>query len=116
MSTELKLKKDQKILKEIKRTIMEVAKEIGIEIDKIILFGSRARGEYRDDSDWDILVVTKKKIEKERLNRFYILIKKRLSAYLWALDLIIVSKKEHNVNSKIEIYVNHIAEKQGVIL
>jgi len=35
-------------------------KKYGIEIDKIILFGSRARGDYREDSDWDILIVTKK--------------------------------------------------------
>ena len=116
MKLKLKNEKDKKILKEIKRVIMNVAKEMNIEIDKVILFGSRARGDYREDSDWDILVVTKKKIEKERLNRFYIRIKKRLSAFLWDLDLIIVSKKEHNVNSKIEIYVNYTAEKQGVIL
>ena len=51
----LKLKeKDKEILNEIKRVIMDVAKEMGVEIDKIILFGSRARGDYREDSDWDI--------------------------------------------------------------
>ncbi len=56
--------KDKEILKEIKRVIMNIAKEMGIEIDKIILFGSRARGDYREDSDWDVLVVTKKKLGK----------------------------------------------------
>jgi predicted nucleotidyltransferase len=45
-------------------TISELALKIknvilGIEPNAIvILFGSRARGDYRSDSDWDILVVT----------------------------------------------------------
>jgi len=35
---------------------------------EIILFGSRARGDHRDDSDWDFLIILKKekvsKVEK----------------------------------------------------
>lgn len=26
----------------------------------LIFFGSRARGDYRDDSDWDVLILTSK--------------------------------------------------------
>ncbi len=51
-------------LKLIKEIILNVAKKYNIEVDKIILFGSRARGDYREDSDWDLLIVT-----KNRLNR-----------------------------------------------
>ncbi len=64
MKLKLKSEKDKEILKEIKRVIIDVAKEMNIEIDKVILFGSRARGDYREDSDWDILVVTKRKLDK----------------------------------------------------
>ena len=35
---------------------------------KIILYGSRARGDYREDSDWDILVIIDK--EKTDLSDF----------------------------------------------
>jgi len=31
-----------------------------IEVIKIILFGSRARGDFKGDSDWDLLVVVNK--------------------------------------------------------
>ncbi len=34
----------------------------------LILFGSRARGDYREDSDWDVLVITKKEADA-RLKR-----------------------------------------------
>jgi len=56
-------------LKKIKGIILNVAKEMNIEIDKIILFGSRARGDYREESDYDILIVTKEKLDwkKERV-------------------------------------------------
>mgnify|MGYP001546341299 CR=1 FL=1 len=38
-------------------------KDIVLSIDKdakVILYGSRARGDNRNDSDWDFLVITKK--------------------------------------------------------
>ncbi|MDI9583518.1 MAG: nucleotidyltransferase domain-containing protein [Acidobacteriota bacterium] len=40
------------VLDEIVRRIVEVA-----DPDRIILFGSRARGDAREDSDYDVLVV-----------------------------------------------------------
>jgi uncharacterized protein len=43
---------DDPILDEIVRRIVEVA-----DPDRIILFGSRARGDARPDSDYDILVI-----------------------------------------------------------
>ncbi|MEB3861608.1 MAG: nucleotidyltransferase domain-containing protein [Desulfurococcales archaeon] len=48
---------DGEFLREIKRVIMEEAGKLGVRVEKVILFGSRARGEAREDSDWDILVV-----------------------------------------------------------
>lgn len=45
-----------KILMEIKTLIQELYQD---KLDKIILFGSRARGDYRQDSDVDILIVLK---------------------------------------------------------
>ncbi len=46
-------------LKEIKEQIIKSLDEMGISYESIILFGSRARGDYNEDSDYDILIVTK---------------------------------------------------------
>lgn len=35
----------------------------------LILFGSRARGDYREDSDWDILVLTSKVANAQLKNK-----------------------------------------------
>ena len=47
--------KRAKILSMIRDTIHEVEP-----IAQIILFGSRARGDAREDSDWDVLVIVDK--------------------------------------------------------
>jgi len=50
------------VLELIKRVVLEEAGKLGVKVEKIILFGSRARGDYREDSDWDILVIVHKRL------------------------------------------------------
>ena len=48
----------QKVLQLVKNAVHEVDDKA-----EIILFGSRARGDYHDESDWDFLILTEKKEE-----------------------------------------------------
>lgn len=53
-------KKTEYILNAIKEELLKVAPDA-----KAILFGSRARGDFLSDSDWDILIlINKTKIER----------------------------------------------------
>lgn len=47
----------------------KIIHELGDEVVKCILFGSCARGDYNDDSDIDIAVITKSNREKEKMYR-----------------------------------------------
>ena len=68
------MKEGKGILKKdsiLRRIVDVIVREI--DPDKIILFGSRARGDYKEDSDYDILVLKKSVSSKEG---------RRLSGYL----------------------------------
>jgi Nucleotidyltransferase domain. len=53
-------------LKEIKRIIIDELEEENIKVHKIILFGSRARGDFKEDSDWDVLIIVEDGIERKK--------------------------------------------------
>jgi len=57
--------------KAIRETVIRIAEKYGIEVDRIILFGSRARGDFKENSDWDILIVVKDKHDKKTLSSFW---------------------------------------------
>lgn len=49
---------DKEILSQIKKAVLAVDANA-----ELILFGSRARGDYKDDSDWDLLVLTSRGVD-----------------------------------------------------
>ena len=58
--------KRENILSLVKNRIKEVDPD-----SRILLFGSRARGESRKDSDWDFLILSKRTIDRDFQNRIY---------------------------------------------
>ena len=102
--------------KKIKEAILSTAEKYGIGIDRIILFGSRARGDYRGKSDWDILVVT-----KERLS--YTARKSFLSEVRWELvnfgiipEILVVDSETFESNKRFAGFVYYWAKKEGIML
>jgi len=54
------------ILREVKERLREI---LGDDLVEVILFGSYARGEAREDSDVDVLVVVRRRLTLEEYNR-----------------------------------------------
>ncbi len=55
------------------RIIRQELDKMGLGVKKVILFGSRVRGDHRPDSDWDFLVVLDRDVEaseKREIQRF----------------------------------------------
>lgn len=53
----------EEILSLAKKIITEEIEKAGFKVIEIILFGSRARGDEKPDSDWDFYVLINKEIE-----------------------------------------------------
>jgi len=103
-------------IKLIKETILNIAKQLNVKIDRIILFGSRARGDYREDSDWDILIVTEEELNREKELEFTTKISLELHTFIEQdIELITVDKKTFE-EYKTPAYIYYYAEKEGKLL
>lgn len=98
----MKVKIKQDRVERIIKNIVEIMKEYNP--DKIILFGSRARGDYKKNSDIDIAVDLELPFRERRK------LKERIDELsgIYSVDLVFLAKTN-------EDFKNHILE-EGVIL
>lgn len=87
---------NQNELVKIKETITSTLKDENIDDAELFLFGSRARGNFSINSDYDIMIVTQRKIAiREKIKLFTrltgVLAKKRYN-----VDIVIKSVDEVN--------------------
>ena len=83
--------------------------------DKVILFGSHARGDHRDHSDVDILILKKGlKNERELTNNLYLeFFNKKISV---PVDLIAVDYDKYNQLSDDIGYIYKKIKQEGVVV
>ena len=105
-------KKSEK--EKIKRGIIKTLDEIGIKVNSIILFGSRAREKAAKYSDYDFLIITDKTFTVHEKIKISKKIRTHLSDF--PIDVIIKSKSEiETVKNQIGTVARE-ALKEGVYL
>jgi len=102
-------------LETIKRVVVSELGKAGLNVEKIILFGSRARGNAADGSDWDILVVVDKAMTFPEVKRVLgdiqlVLAKKKIPN-----DIIIRSSQEFDRSKATVGNISYYADKEGVV-
>ena len=106
---------DRRVLELIRRVVLEEAEKLGVSVEKIILFGSRARGDYREDSDYDILVVVRGRLDWRVKARFYGRVHRRLVENLGKpVDLLVVPSKWFWGNARIKVSFEAEVVETGV--
>lgn len=100
----------------IKRTIEKIFEEKDIKIQKIILFGSRGRKDYKKGSDWDLLIVTEKNLERPQKVELSHLIRKRLADEFIPCDVLIKSNQEVEERKNMIGSVIRSALREGISL
>ena len=96
-------------LEKIKKAVYTILPE-----SEIILFGSRAREEFRDDSDYDIMVVVPFEIDVKEKMKLNSKMRKLLAKNKIDVDVTIQSQKELEIKKDLLGHVASYAMKEGV--
>ena len=96
--------------------IREELEKRGIKVLKILLFGSRARGDFEEDSDWDFLIIIDKEIEHRQRREIIGDIYKNLAKIDGSYEIIIKQQSVFEKMKNLIGCVSYDADKDGVIV
>ena len=102
-------------MEKVIQIIKEELESKGLKILKIILFGSRARGDFKEDSDWDFFIVVDQDLtfgqKKEILSNIY---KKLAEQENKSFELIITSEKKFTEMKNYVGTLSYEVDKEGI--
>ena len=87
-----------------------------LDYEKIILFGSRARGDFTEESDYDILIIMKKNIAIKEKIKLSSHLRREFAKKEIDVDIIIKSIEDINYYKDKIGNIVRIALKEGVVL
>ena len=97
-----------------KQIITEEVEKSGFKIEAVYLFGSRARGDYNEDSDWDFYIVIDKTIDFNTKRHIRGKIGLRLAELHILSDIIIQSLDTVNERKNKSGYLTNYALREGL--
>lgn len=99
-----------------KKIITEEIEKAGFKVVKVILFGSRVRGDYDKDSDWDFFVIIDNEISILLKRKTNSKIRRRLAELKIPIDIFIQSESTVNSRRNNVGYLTYYVMKEGVEL
>jgi len=109
-------KNRESIVQSAIKTIEEAIGSKGLKVKKIMLFGSRARGNPREDSDWDFFVIVDKKLGFNEKWDIIDEIKIKLAKLKIPNDIILKSEDEVEESKDDNGRITYYALKEGIEL
>jgi len=103
-------------LEAIRRAMEEAAHAVGVPLAQVYLFGSQARGEADDKSDWDFLVIVRGELSWEAHRRLFCEISQRLAKLGVPADLVIRTERQVTEALQRLVSVEKTALQEGVPL
>ncbi len=102
--------------KEILAKLKHILSEMNINYSKILLFGSRARGDFREDSDWDFLIVLRKPLGAETKKELWFDIYKKLHEFypFVSFDIILKDNESFEEEKSIANTISNEVYLEGI--
>ena len=104
----LTLESKDKILNQIRTSVLEI-----LPGSEIILFGSRARNDADDSSDYDLLIILNSSLHSAERLKFQALIRKKLAVQNILADIIVQSRSDIELKKNIPQHIKISALKLG---
>jgi predicted nucleotidyltransferase len=104
------MNKKSEILQKIKDYVWAIEPQ-----SEVILFGSRARGEERADSDWDILILTPDSVDLKEEQKYRHKLFEIELEYDQAISTFVYSKSQWNDKHKITPLFQNI-QREGITI
>ncbi|RKY88219.1 nucleotidyltransferase domain-containing protein [candidate division KSB1 bacterium] len=105
------MEKEVEIAKQI---IVEEINKFGLEVKMFFLFGSRVKGNYTKDSDWDFYIIVDKDLDFAHKRKLNAQIRRRLAELRIPNDIIIQSESVAEKRKNDVGYLIYYVLKEGV--
>jgi len=103
-----------RIILDAKAIITEELEKAGCRVQRLLHFGSRARGDFRPDSDWDFYAIIDRDIPFPEKRRIATSIRRRFVQAGFCGDIFIQSERVAREREGNTGYLTYYAVKEGV--
>ena len=104
----------QDTLAQAKAIIHEVVEAAGYRVLRVLLFGSRARGDARPDSDWDFFVITDRELTRAEKQSIQTELSLRFAQLGFYADVVFQSDAQTEARKGNTGFLTYYALKEGV--
>ncbi len=104
------------VLEKAKIIISEEVEKEGFKVKQIFLFGSRARGDFNKESDWDFFVVLDRDISFQQLKKIVGRIQLRLVEEGIPSDVILRGENQFNEARKSVGNLSYYVAQEGILI
>ena len=105
---------DKNLIETSKKIITSEIEKAGYHVDRIILFGSRARGDYKEYSDWDFFAVLDRELLKDDWKKAQMNIRKEMRRNGIGADVVIKSAGLYEHQKKDTGFLSYYVNKDGI--
>jgi len=98
------------------RLLKEILADLELNVYKIVLFGSRARGDYASDSDYDFLIVMENPISISEKRKIISFIRMHMAKNNIPVDVFLKDVRDYENYRDIVGSLSYEVEKEGIAI